>query len=100
MQNLIDKERYSEMSEFMDNKWSITEFLPDRKVFHSTEIFVFYHILLIYYVKTDEILKAQVLYDMIVDYGLKDYVSNVLLMELVKKMNEFTLENSYGEIDE
>jgi hypothetical protein len=89
---LIEKNRIHEVPVIMKNKWSIQDLMPERDKFHFSEVITFYQILMSYFIFSGDIIKAQVLYDMLFENGFKDFIADTLLMDLTLKINKKIIE--------
>ncbi len=91
VQYLIEKGRIKEVPDILENRWSIQEVAPERAIFHFTEVLIFYNILLVYYIRIDDILRAVLLYDTLSKNGFEEFISPEILIELNDKKNEFAM---------
>jgi tetratricopeptide (TPR) repeat protein len=67
---LILQGKVNDVARVLENKWTLPDLLPGRTLFHSSEVKAFHTFLVSYYLKTDQILKADVLFKLLREYDL------------------------------
>lgn len=99
---LISENRLEEVPLFLKNTWSLNEIIPDRNVFHITEFEDYYATLIRYFIRTGDLRKAQLCFDIISDQENnenEDYpqikssnIFDTAVKELVEKRSEKIVE--------
>jgi len=79
---LISRGKEQEVPKVLKNMWTLPELLPNRKVFHYSEVIAFHILLISYYLKTDEILKADTLFKVLSQYGFDDVAESHIMFDL------------------
>lgn len=103
-QTWIELGEVNQIPSAMRNFIRIQDFLPDRKVFHLSELQVFYGPWIYYYSKTGEFPKAYFLLnfliseDVLIDYPLHYVVQSAFDAEVMRISEEYLLKVEKGEV--
>lgn len=79
---LVSNGKINKVAKVLGNMWTLPELIPLRHSYHITEVLIFHIFLIYFYLETNKILEADVLYKAIKDYGIDEMATNEIKLDL------------------